>query len=390
MSTHNIITPEMIGKARDELMRPLSEAQGLPGRFYGEDFYRLEQERLFPRHWCAVTLGARVPNPGDMAPIDVAGWQILIVRTRSGGIRAYHNVCRHRGIRLVSEPQSGSGRIRCPWHSWIYTLDGALIGTPELGGAGVNDVEGFDKAQLGLKPILVGRWLDYVFVNIDGQAGPFADYIRPIQALFSDYDLDGLRPAMPISDRYEGNWKLATEGGIEDYHLTFGHPQIEAHLYRNSTPCHVVPSYTGGWTEVAESQTDDAPSPWTARLPSLKTRAGRPLPRLYALNLFPTGTLLVAGDHVMQGVLLPDGSARTRVELHLYFDNDKASAAEWDQARRGTLDMWMEVLPQDRPFVAAAQAALATRDAVGVRTRFSPYWEDGVRRFQQMVLDAVS
>ncbi len=383
------ISPSMIASAREALSRPLGEAEGLPGRFYGDAFYRVEQERLFPRSWCAVTVGARIPEPGDMLPVELGGWPILIVRGKSGDIRAFHNVCRHRAIRLVSQPTCAP-RIRCPWHSWTYGLDGKLLATPDLGGGGVSAAPGFDKGALGLKPIAVGRWLDYVFVNIDGNAPPFDEYIAPAVALFAEYDLDRLMPAIPIRERYRGNWKLATEGGIEDYHLTFGHPQIEAHLFRNVTPCVAPGTLAGGATDVTGGDGDEPVVAWTARLPGLKTRAGAPLPRLYALNLFPTGTMLVAPDHVMLGVLLPDGACETKVDLQLYFEGDSATDPALEAARQGNLAMWLEVLPQDMPFVEAAQATIATRDAAGLGTRFSPYWEEGVRSFQAMVLDAVS
>jgi choline monooxygenase len=385
-----IIARPSIEAARAALSEPIGTATGLPGRFYGEEFYRIEQERLFPASWCAVAVGSMIPKPGDVLPIDVAGWPLLILRTKAGEIRAFHNICRHRGIRLVAEA-GNMPRISCPWHAWTYSLDGALLATPELGGAGVSQAEGFTKPDLGLKPIPVGQWLDLVFVNIDGLAGPFADYVAPIDALLGDYELGGLRHAARIVDAYDGNWKIAMEGGIEDYHLTVGHPQLDAHLYRNTTPCVHKPVYAGGYTDVAAATgAGDDERAWTARLPDLKTVDGTPLPRLYSLTLFPTATILITADHVMLGTLLPDGPVRTRVDLHLYYDGDAAEDPALADARQGTLDMWLGVLPQDKPFITAAQATIGVRDRAGVATRFSPYWEAGVRGFQQMVVDAVA
>jgi choline monooxygenase len=381
---------ERIAAAASALNKPIAVAEGLPGWCYGADFHAIEQQRLFPRSWCAVAVGNAIPNPGDVLPIDVAGWPVLVVRTREGEVRAFHNICRHRGIQLVTEP-CNTPRLRCPWHSWTYGLDGALLATPELGGAGIARVEGFDKAALGLKPIPVGRWLDLIFVNIDGQATPFADYIAPVETLFADHDLDDLRYGMPILDSYAGNWKIAMEGGIEDYHLTFAHPELDAHLFRNTTPCVHPGSYAGGATDVSpEAGGEEGQLAWTARLPGLRTRDGGPLPRLHALTLFPTATILIAADHVMLGTLLPDGPTRTRVDIHLYFDGAAAADPALAEARAGTLAMWHTVLPQDMPFIAAAQKTIGAREAAGVATRFSPYWEAGVRGFQQMVLAAVA
>lgn len=381
------IEPVEIDRARAALDRPIAEAEGLPGRFYGEDFYNLEQRSLFPKSWCAVALGAQLSDPGDLVPIDLAGWPILLTRTADGAIRAFHNICRHRAMRLVAEP-CNAPRITCPWHSWTYDLKGKLLAMPELGGAKINAVDGFDKATLGLKEIPVGRWLDYVFVNIDGQAEPFDDYIAPLVKLLDHIDLDGLRHGARLTDIYAGNWKLATEGGIEDYHLPFGHPQLNAHLYRNTIPYNAPRSFAGGGIAIDAPEVEERA--WNAHLPNLVQRDGTPLPELFVFNVFPTGTVLISADHVMLGVLLPTGASETIVDLHLYFDGAAATDEGLAEARAGVLEMWHGVVPQDFPFVVGTQATILARDAAGIRTRFSPYWEKAVFNFQKMVLEAVS
>ena len=405
MNDLTAITVDQLREARAALSRPAHLAEGLPGRFYGPSFYALEQQTLFPRSWCAVSVASALPEPGDVLPIELAGWPIILVRGHDGEIRAFHNICRHRSMRPVSEP-CNVGTIRCPWHAWAYDLQGALLATPQIGGAGVHELDGFDKPSLGLKPIPVGIWLDYVFVNIDGAARPFAEYIAPANALLAelDYDLDGLRHGARIDDFYEGNWKLSTEGGIEDYHLPFGHPQLQAHKFRNTNPCFADGVYTGGWIDLsgadepapatpartqAQAQAQAQARPPEVGLPPILTREGRPSTRMLVINLFPTGTILVESDHLMVGVLLPDGPSKTKVELHFYFKGDAATSAEAQPARERRLAMWREVIPQDFPFVIGTQSTIAARDAAGIRQRFSPYWELPLLYFQRMVLDAV-
>ena len=375
-----------IEAARSALEKPLAEAQGIPGRFYGEDFYRLEQRTLFPMSWCAIAVGAQLAHAGDLLPVDLAGWQILLARGADGVIRAFHNICRHRAMQLVPKP-CNAVRITCPWHAWTYDLKGKLLAMPELGGEKVNVVEGFDKATLGLKEIPVGRWLDYVFVNINGQAGSFDDYIAPLVRLLDHIDLDRLQHGGRLTDIYAGNWKLATEGGIEDYHLPFGHPQLNAHLYRNTTPYSAPGVYAGGGIMVDTPDVEERA--WNAHLPNLVTREGQPLPELFVFNVFPTGTVLISPDHLMIGMLLPTGASETIVDLHLYFDGDAATCEDLAEARSGVLEMWRGVVPQDFPFIVGTQATIMSRDAAGIRTRFSPYWEQAVFNFQKMVLKAV-
>ena len=132
----------------ERLQGPIDQAVGLPGRAYGEAFYRLEQRSLFPRGWCVVGVGAQVPEPGDVMPIDLAGWPLLAIRSNAGEVRCFHNICRHRANKLVHEPGTGHKRLSCSWHGWTYDLEGRLVSTPDLGGGGVQEAPGFCRGRL--------------------------------------------------------------------------------------------------------------------------------------------------------------------------------------------------------------------------------------------------
>ena len=120
------------------VMRRLHErtaaVRGLPGQAYGRAFYEHEQRKLFPRAWCVAALASDLPNPGNVVPVDLAGWPPLLVRGADMEVRAFHNLCRHRAMRLVNEPRNVGRALACPWHAWRYGLDGALLATPRVGG----------------------------------------------------------------------------------------------------------------------------------------------------------------------------------------------------------------------------------------------------------------
>lgn len=390
MNDVTAITREDLSSAREALARPIHLAEGMPGHFYGPSFFELEQQTLFASSWCAVSVASALPNPGDVLPIDLVGWPVLLVRGRDHVIRAFHNICRHRAMRPVAEP-CNVRLIRCPWHSWSYDLEGKLLATPEVGGARVNTADGFDTADLGLKPIPVGQWLDYVFVNLDGTAKPFAEHIAPAVTLLADLDLDSMRHGARLDEIYEGNWKLFTEGFIEDYHLPFGHPQMDPHQFRNTTPCAADNVYAGGWMNLGEDdEAAAAPPPMSPDdLPPILTKSGQPSSRMLVLTLFPTGMILLGVDELMVGLLMPDGPCRTKVQLNCYYRGEAAISSAAKAGRERNLAMWTEVIRQDFPFVIGTQATVAARDRAGIRTRFSPYWEEPVYRFQQMVLDAI-
>ena len=116
------------------LYRPTGEAWGLPGCIYGSEFFAFEQRHLFPRTWCAAGFASDIPDPGDVCPVVLAGWPLLLVRDENREVRAFHNVCRHRANRVVDAPGRQLKSLTCPWHGWTYAFDGTLVGTPRLGG----------------------------------------------------------------------------------------------------------------------------------------------------------------------------------------------------------------------------------------------------------------
>ena len=150
------------------------KVEGLPGKFYGASFFEEERNRLFPRLWCAVGVASEIAHSGDAVPVDLAGWPVVLVRDHSGEVRAFHNICRHRGMSLLQEKVNGLEAFSCPWHAWRYGLNGHLLNTPRVGGETTHTQDGLDSSDLGLLPIRVAQWQDMIFVNLDGKAPAFS------------------------------------------------------------------------------------------------------------------------------------------------------------------------------------------------------------------------
>src|SRR5690606_169663 len=173
------------------LFRPIAEARGLPAVAYtSEAFACEEQERLFATTWMCAGYAHELPSPGDVLPRTVAGVPLFFSHGRDGRIRCFHNVCSHRGSIVVGEAASGQQALRCRYHGWTYGLEGELRVTPHWGGHNTPTSGDIDKSCLGLKPVAMHRWHDWLFVNIDGQAGPFETYAAPFLAHFAAYGLD--------------------------------------------------------------------------------------------------------------------------------------------------------------------------------------------------------
>ena len=121
-------------------------------------------------------------------PVTIAGKPLLLVRNGEGKIQAFHNICRHRCLTLVEEPQNVGKLIRCPYHAWAYDLDGQLRAAPHFGGPNDHKHEAFDMKANSLVPVRTHVWKDWIFVNVDGNAEPFEDYAANLIARLEGID----------------------------------------------------------------------------------------------------------------------------------------------------------------------------------------------------------
>lgn len=221
-SLQSILGPEAL--AAFEAPGPV--ARGLPGTAYtSEAFFALENERIFSASWVFAGFAHELARTGDVMPVTVAGRPVLLVRDAEHRIRAFHNVCRHRCLKLVDAPGNTGRTIRCPYHAWTYGLDGALHVTPYFGGREPRAApDGFDRTEHGLVPIRSGTWHDWIFVNLNGAAPPLEDFIAPLRRRLDGIDLTRMHHLATIDFGEVGaNWKLLLENFIEPYHVQFVH-----------------------------------------------------------------------------------------------------------------------------------------------------------------------
>jgi phenylpropionate dioxygenase-like ring-hydroxylating dioxygenase large terminal subunit len=197
----------------------------LPWSWYADPaVLQLERERIFRRSWQYVGHLGDVPEPASFFATTVGGVPVVVVRDREDEIRAFLNVCRHRGS-LVCE---GSGRretLQCPYHAWTYGLDGRLITAPRAKREG-----GIDESALGLVPLRLDTWGPLLFVNPDRDASPLEDYLDglPERIAEAGIDLYALRFLQRSESELECNWKVSAENFLECYHCPTAHPGFSA------------------------------------------------------------------------------------------------------------------------------------------------------------------
>ena len=194
-----------------------SPAHGLPAAAYTDDaFWEIECETMFTQNWVCAGFAHELAEPGDAMPVTVAGKPVLLLKNQKGEIAAFHNVCRHRCLKLVDEPVNVGTRISCPYHAWAYDLDGTLRSSPHFDGFTRHQPDGFDPADHGLQPVRTAVWHDWIFVNLDGNAPSFEDYAAPLINRFADIDFGKVQPVATLDfGEIAANWKFIMENFIE-------------------------------------------------------------------------------------------------------------------------------------------------------------------------------
>jgi len=220
-----------MGAAMNETVRNLAipndwDRRGLPGWTYHSDaLLELEKQHVFREHWQIACHVSDLPQPGSYITLDLVGERALILRGQDGAVRGFLNICKHRGSRLVAD-EKGECRnaLVCPFHGWVYNLDGSLRGPSRP-----NSFPEMDKTQFSLTPIETEIWMGFVFVRFEkGPQPSVADVMAPFADEFGCYDAESMQPASGIMTSVSKvNWKSVRDVDNEGYHVAMAHPALQ-------------------------------------------------------------------------------------------------------------------------------------------------------------------
>src|SRR6202165_5323096 len=212
-------------------VEPLADPvpRALPAWVYSHpEMTRLEYERLLRPSWQIVCHVNSIPAPGDYVTLDLGADSVVAVRNSQGEIQAFHNVCRHRGARLLEGAGNCPGAITCPYHGWSYRLNGELRAMTAR-----ETFPALDRAQLSLKPVRVQLMFGFVFVCLAGNPRPLQEIWAGVAAEFAPHRFEQMQPyGRMYIEHWECDWKIAMDNYLESYHVPIGHPG----LYRMFTP----------------------------------------------------------------------------------------------------------------------------------------------------------
>jgi len=207
----------------------LSQARHMPAYFYtSPEIYEREKERIFQKEWLCMGRVEELDQPGDYLTFRVAGEPIVVCKDAAGKLRAFSNVCRHRGTQVAfGESDSGTpfGKgcqqaFSCPYHGWTYDLQGKLVNAPHS-----QEMEGFDTADFGLVPLRVDTWAGFLFVNFDLDASDLMDVLNEVDfpQTYKPYRYEDFRLASKFSFELDCNWKFVKENLTDIYHIAVLH-----------------------------------------------------------------------------------------------------------------------------------------------------------------------
>ena len=346
----------------------LSLATTIPARWYTDPaVLSLEAERIFGRTWQLVGRLEQVRRPGDFFTCEVAGEPLVVTRDTAGALHAFYNVCRHR----AGEVARGSGNrraLQCSYHGWTYGLDGRLLTTPEWEG-----VRCFDRAEHGLRPVLVDAWGPFVFVNMDLAALPLAEVLGAIPAETAHMPLGRMGFYKRIDYEIACNWKVYVDNYLEGYHIPLAHPslykEIDYRQYRVETFRHYSKQH----------------APIREKPDSLYRRnleEGASAQALYYW-VFPNLMLNIYPDNLQLNIIVPLGHERTLTVFEWYvLDVERPEVAEDFHTSFKFSDL---IQQEDIAICEAVQRRLRSRSYdVG---RFSVTRENGVHHFHGLLCE---
>ena len=293
----------------------------LGGTYYtSEAVFADEQTRIFEAMWVCTVRTAELAQPGHFRKVQVGRESVLVVRGRDGVLRAFLNVCRHRGAQLCTEDAGQVKRtLRCPYHAWTYGLDGKLVAAPNLGALTDDTGAPIDRYRYGLTPVALTEWLGYAWVCLADEPPPFADdVVGDVTHRLGDrgaidrYGIGELALGRRVRYDVAANWKLIVENFMECYHCSAIHPELVDVLPEFARGM-AAQSYVGRGAEFGpdiNGFTVDG-SVGFAMLPGLTPDQDR---RYYAVTIRPTVFVNLVPDHIIFHRMYPLAADRTVVE----------------------------------------------------------------------------
>jgi choline monooxygenase len=373
----------------DVVNKSIEQSHGLPNECYtSEKYTKLERKKLFEDKWVVIGVGSSIPNKGDAKPFDLLGIPIIILRDKQNKIRVFHNVCSHRGYKILQKSCKIKNVIRCPYHSWSYDMTGNLVATPHIGGMNKHQCSKFDKSKSGLKEIKSYIWLDMIFINISENEIDFEEYIQPLSERWKKFWPEKDRKLMVYSNDFgyfnlnaKCNWKFAIENYCESYHLPWVHPglnsysKIEDHYHIQGLPNR----FAGQGTKVYNPKFKGK-----VKFPSFPNWPKDKEHIAEYIALFPNVMLGIHKDHFYAYWLEPVNHKYTKEHMEIYYvGKNAANSKKFKSLRKQNYNMWKSIQSEDLNIIEGMQDG--RKSPIYNGGNFSPIMDNPTHHFHKWV-----
>ncbi|HEV8042562.1 MAG TPA: aromatic ring-hydroxylating dioxygenase subunit alpha [Bryobacteraceae bacterium] len=327
----------------------------LPARYYTDpELFQQEVERFYFGSWICAGRTEQIREPGEYFLRDVCGESIILTRDNDGALRAFYNVCRHRGTRMcVSSEGKLAGRIQCPYHGWTYGLDGNLIGAPQM------DPADFSRQDYPLHAVACDVWDGHIFLNLSPPTASLADQLDDLPKKFAHWQMHDLRVHKRIVYDVRANWKLVTLNYNECLHCPLLHPALNRltdYLGAANEPAH--PTYVGGsmgFRGDVETMSVDGKRR-RDYLPGLNEEERK---KVCYYTIYPNFLLSLHPDYMMTHTLWPKAVDRTEIICEWHFHPDEMARFHFQP--NDAIDFWDQTNREDWGIVELSQAGIQSR-----------------------------
>jgi choline monooxygenase len=354
-------------------------AQTLASRFYTDPaILDVEKAQIFRRTWqlvgtldqpCGEANGVKktIADPECFFTVEVTGEPVVIVRDKQGTLRAFSNVCRHRAGPIALG--SGCKRVlQCSYHGWTYTLDGRLIGTPDVDG-----VEFFDRSTMGMVPLRVESWEQFLFVNFDKEAEPLSVYLGDIPERSRGFQYRGLRLVERRDYIIHCNWKVYVDNYLEGYHIPIAHPGLMREIDYSQYHTETFRYHSQQFAPIRAMKPEESGERFYA--PSSDTKEA-----LY-FWIFPNLMLNIYPDNVSTNLIVPLSQDKTLTIFEWFFSDVNADTLQ-DRMNKAVA-FSDEVQKEDIGLCENVQRGL--QSSLYDRGRYSVKRENGVHHFHMLL-----
>jgi len=330
----------------------IQKSSHAPGEIYvSPEIFRREAEIYFKRDWLCVGRIEELPNPGDYLTMRIVGEPIIVARDKTGVLHATYNMCVHRGVEVAY----GSGNARsfkCPYHGWVYDLDGRLTGA-----AYMKESEDFDLSTCRMRPLLLDVWRGNIFVNFDLEARPLTDAVAEFEKDFAFLGMEKCRLGNRIVLDFACNWKFVHENLMDFYHVSVLHANSFGAKF-NWTDDNVHAKEDGGLSIFYDAgPPTPGGEPLLGKMPWLESR-----PHSFACTGYLPPNLTIFGriDCVRPMIAWPIDEARTQVVIYHLFPESFFERPDFEKTLKIYHDYQILVLEEDRLMLDSMQRAMSS------------------------------